>query len=85
MKLFSLIITSALLTVALADTAAPLKTVAEKAQAAHQEALALEGLLKSKTPDMKAAAARAEALHQHVAEMHAVTATMEAPTPEAQQ
>lgn len=81
MKLFTLIFTSALLTVALADT--PLKTVSEKALAAQKEALAIEGMLKSKQPDLAVATARAEALHQHVLEMH--TAAMAVETPGSEQ
>lgn len=74
MKLMTLISTSALLTFAFAaDPAATssgsLKLVSEKALAAHQEALAIEGMLKTKTPDMAAAAARAEALDKHVADL----------------
>ena len=76
MKLFSLFATAALLTAAFAaDPAAattgasPAKRIAEKAAAVRTEALAIEGILKAKNPDMAAAKARAEALDQHVAEM----------------
>ena len=77
MKLFTLISTTALMTVAFAaDPAATtstgnslMKTIAEKALAAKSEALAIEGILKSKAPDMSAAAARAESLDKHVADM----------------
>ncbi len=75
MKLFTLLSTSAMLTAAFAaDPAAttgasPVKMIAEKAAAVRTEALAIEGILKSKNPDMAAAKARAEALDKHVAEM----------------
>ncbi|MBL8238997.1 MAG: hypothetical protein JNM66_16360 [Bryobacterales bacterium] len=79
MKLFTLISTTALMSVAFAaDPAAtsstgssPMKTMTEKALAAKNEALAIDGILKSKSPDMAAAAARAEALDKHVAELQA--------------
>ncbi len=87
MKLFSLICTSALLTAVFAADPAttasngsnPMKTIAEKAAAARTEALAIESLLKSKRPDMAAAAARAEVLDKHVTELHeaAQTANLE--------
>lgn len=75
MKLFTLFSASALLTAALAaDPAAttgasPIKMIGEKAAAVRTEALAIEGILKAKNPDMAAAKARAEVLDQHVAEM----------------
>ena len=77
MKLFTLLSTSALLTAAFAadpataaSGASPIKTIAEKAAAVRSEALAIDGILKAKNPDMAAAKARAEALDQHVADMH---------------
>jgi hypothetical protein len=77
MKLFTLFSSAALLTVALAADPAtttsgysPLKTIAEKAAAARAEALAIDGILKAKNPDMAAAKSRADALDQHVADMH---------------
>lgn len=76
MKLFTLFSASALLTAALAaDPAAattgasPIKMIGEKAAAVRTEALAIEGILKAKNPDMAAAKARAEVLDQHVAAM----------------
>lgn len=86
MKLFTLLCTSALLTATYAaDPAAnntpsassPLQQVSEKAMAAHKEALAIEGMLKAKQPDLAAAMARAEALHQHVVDMQTAAQTVD--------
>jgi hypothetical protein len=93
MKLLTLLFTSALLTSAFAaepaanntnGAAAPIKQVSEKAMAAHKEALAIEGMLKAKKPDLAAATARAEALHQHVMEMHAAAQAVDSGVPEAE-
>ena len=93
MKLFTLLYTSALLTAAFAadpaantttGAAAPIKQVSEKALAAHKEALAIEGLLKTKNPDLAAASARAEALHQHVVDMQTAAQSVESGLPEAE-
>ena len=93
MKLLTLLFTSALLTSAFAaepaanntnGAAAPIKQVSEKAMAAHKEALAIEGMLKAKKPDLAAAKARAEALHQHVMEMHAAAQAVDSGVPEAE-
>lgn len=91
MKLFSLISASALLTVAFAAdpasipsaNATPWQTISEKAQAAQKEALAIETMLKSKSPDMTAVAARAEALDKHAGEMAEAAKSLEQPGPDA--
>ncbi len=93
MKLFTLLCTSALLTAAFAadpaanntsNTAAPLKQVSEKAMAAQKEALAIEGLLKARHVNLTEATARAEALHQHVVDMHTAAQAVESDLPEAE-
>jgi len=85
MKLTTLLCSPVLLTLAFAadpattasPSAVPMKAISEKALAAHKEALAIEGLLKGKSPDMAAAAARAEALDQHVTELQEATRSLE--------
>lgn len=93
MRLFTLLCSSALLTAAFASdpaanhtasASAPIKQVSEKAMAAHKEALAIEGLLKTKNPDLATATARAEALHQHVVEMQTAAQAVESGVPEAE-
>ena len=93
MKLFTLLCTSALLTAAFAadpasnnstNASAPLQQVSEKAMAAQKEALAIEGMLKARKPDLAAATARAEALHQHVVDMHTAAQSVESGLPEAE-
>ena len=59
---------------------APMKMVTEKALAAQKEALAIEGMLRLKLPDMAAAAARAEALHQHVTDMQGAAQALDGAT-----
>lgn len=54
------------------------KPVAEKALAAHKEALAIDGMLRSKTLDFASVAQRAEALDKHVAELQEALSGLDA-------
>lgn len=85
MKLFMILTTSAMLTAALGAEPAttgsgssPMKTISEKALAVQKEALAIEGILKMKSPDLAMVAERAGTLDKHVAEMQEAMSGMEA-------
>jgi hypothetical protein len=86
MKLFVILTTSAMLTAAMGaepstttgSGSSPMKTISEKALAVQKEALAIEGILKMKSPDLAMVAERAGTLDKHVAEMQAAMSSVEA-------
>lgn len=59
-------------------TANAFKPVSEKALAAHKEALAIDGMLRSKNLDFAVVAQRAETLNQYVDELHEALQSLDA-------
>lgn len=85
MKTTLVVLMSAILSTAFAadpasGTSSPnsgLKAISEKALAAQQEALAIHDMMKSKQPNLTAAAERAATLDKHVAELHEAVKSVE--------